>query len=55
MRFNVAGHMQPESNTYWYPSARLFDYLLRYMRLEPIDCLFARHSGQASCGSQRRS
>jgi SAM-dependent methyltransferase len=44
MRFNVAGHMQREANTYWYPTARLFDYLLRYFRLEPIDCLFAPHS-----------
>jgi SAM-dependent methyltransferase len=44
MRFNVAGHMQPEANTFWYPTARLFDYLLRYFRLEPIDCLFSPHA-----------
>jgi 2-polyprenyl-3-methyl-5-hydroxy-6-metoxy-1,4-benzoquinol methylase len=44
MRFNVAGQMQREANTYWYPTARLFDYLLRYLRLEPIDCVFIPHS-----------
>jgi 2-polyprenyl-3-methyl-5-hydroxy-6-metoxy-1,4-benzoquinol methylase len=44
MRFNVAGQMQRETNTYWYPTARLLDYLLRYLRLQPIDCIFLPHS-----------
>jgi 2-polyprenyl-3-methyl-5-hydroxy-6-metoxy-1,4-benzoquinol methylase len=44
MRFNVAGHMQREANTYWYPTARLLDYLLRYLRLQPIDCAFLPHA-----------
>jgi SAM-dependent methyltransferase len=44
MRFNVAGELQEEPNTYWYPSATLLDYMLRYLRLQPIDCLFLPHS-----------
>jgi 2-polyprenyl-3-methyl-5-hydroxy-6-metoxy-1,4-benzoquinol methylase len=44
MRFNVAGQMQREANTFWYPTAGLLDYLLRYMRLQPIDCMFLPHA-----------
>jgi SAM-dependent methyltransferase len=44
MDFNAAGRMQADVNTFWYPSARLFDYLLRYLRLAPIDCVFLSHS-----------
>ena len=44
MRFNVAGEMQREANTFWYPTAGLLDYLLRYLRLQPIDCMFLPHS-----------
>jgi 2-polyprenyl-3-methyl-5-hydroxy-6-metoxy-1,4-benzoquinol methylase len=44
LEFNVAGRLQPEANTFWYASASLLDYLLRYLRLEPIDCLFCPHA-----------
>ncbi len=44
MDFNAAGRMQTERNTFWYPSVGLFDYMLRYMRLTPIDCLFVPHA-----------
>jgi 2-polyprenyl-3-methyl-5-hydroxy-6-metoxy-1,4-benzoquinol methylase len=44
MDFNAAGRMLGEANTFWYPSARLLDYMLRYMRLVPIDCAFLPHS-----------
>jgi 2-polyprenyl-3-methyl-5-hydroxy-6-metoxy-1,4-benzoquinol methylase len=44
MDFNAAGRLQSEANTFWYPSIGLFDYLLRYMRLQPIDCSFLSHS-----------
>jgi hypothetical protein len=43
MHFNAAGRMQSEANTFWYPSTRLFDYMLRYMRLAPVDCVFLPH------------
>ncbi len=43
MEFNVAGGLHEHDNTFWYLSARLLDYLLRYLRLEPIDCLFLPH------------
>jgi 2-polyprenyl-3-methyl-5-hydroxy-6-metoxy-1,4-benzoquinol methylase len=39
MDFN-AGRMWGEGNTFWFPSARLLDYVLRYLRLLPVDCLF---------------
>jgi 2-polyprenyl-3-methyl-5-hydroxy-6-metoxy-1,4-benzoquinol methylase len=40
MDFNRAGRMWAEGNTFWFPAVGLLDYLLRYMRLEPVDCLF---------------
>lgn len=44
MDFNAEGRMQAEANTFWYPSARLLDYMLRYMRLAPLDCAFLPHT-----------
>lgn len=43
MDFNVAGRLQTEANTFWYPTVELFDYMLRYMRLMPIDCSLLPH------------
>ncbi|HEX2087419.1 MAG TPA: methyltransferase domain-containing protein, partial [Solirubrobacteraceae bacterium] len=42
MDFNARGRMWAEGNTFWFPSVALLDYLLRYLRLEPVDCLFRR-------------
>jgi SAM-dependent methyltransferase len=44
MHFNHAGRLQTEGNTFWYISIKLFDYLLRYLKLAPIDCLYVKHS-----------
>lgn len=43
MEFNNAGKLQTENNTFWYPSVALFDYLLRYFRLAPVDALAYRY------------
>lgn len=43
MEFNDAGRLQAEPNTFWYLSVKLFDYLLRYLKLAPLDCLFVPH------------
>ena len=40
MDFNVGGRMWAEGNTFWFPSVALLDYILRYLRLVPIDCAF---------------
>ena len=40
MEFNDRGKLQREATTYWYPSIPLYDYLLRYFELLPIDCLY---------------
>jgi SAM-dependent methyltransferase len=40
MEFNDRGKLQREATTYWYPSIPLFDYLLRYFKLVPIDSLY---------------
>lgn len=40
MEFNDRGKLQREATTYWYPSIPLYDYLLRYFKLLPIDCLY---------------
>jgi SAM-dependent methyltransferase len=44
MHFNNAGRLQTEANTFWYMSINLLDYLLRYLKLAPIDCLYFHHS-----------
>jgi SAM-dependent methyltransferase len=44
MEFNTGGRLQEEPNIFWYVSVPLFDYLLRYLRLAPIDCLYVAHS-----------
>lgn len=41
--FNAAGRLQEEPNTFWYLSTGLLDYMLRYLRLAPIDCLYVPH------------
>lgn len=43
MYFNNAGRLQTEANTFWYISVNLLDYILRYLRLAPIDCLYVHH------------
>ena len=40
MDFNAAGRLWAEGNTFWFSSVTLLDYLLRYLRLRPVDCLF---------------
>jgi 2-polyprenyl-3-methyl-5-hydroxy-6-metoxy-1,4-benzoquinol methylase len=44
MQFNDRGLLQREEQTFWYLSAPLFEYLLRFFRLEPIDCLYHPYS-----------
>jgi SAM-dependent methyltransferase len=41
--FNAGGALQEEINTFWYLSTGLLDYLLRYLRLVPIECLYQPH------------
>jgi 2-polyprenyl-3-methyl-5-hydroxy-6-metoxy-1,4-benzoquinol methylase len=43
MQFNNAGRLQEETNTFWYMSVPTLDYLLRYLKLAPIDCLYISH------------
>jgi 2-polyprenyl-3-methyl-5-hydroxy-6-metoxy-1,4-benzoquinol methylase len=43
MQFNNAGRLQEEVNTFWYLSVRALDYLLRYLKLAPVDCLYIPH------------
>lgn len=43
MEFNNAGRLQEEQNTFWYLSTGFLDYLLRYLRLLPIDCEWVDH------------
>jgi SAM-dependent methyltransferase len=48
MEFNDRGKLQREATTYWYPSIPLYDYLLRYFKLLPIDCLYHPYAGDDS-------
>jgi 2-polyprenyl-3-methyl-5-hydroxy-6-metoxy-1,4-benzoquinol methylase len=43
MEFNNAGKLQTEVNTFWYLSVNVFDYMLRYFQLEPIDFIYYKH------------
>ena len=43
MEFNKGGRFQSEPNTFWYLTIPLFDYMLRYFQLEPIDCLLYQY------------
>ena len=43
MQLNNAGRLQEEINTFWYLSLGALDYLLRYLKLAPIDCLYISH------------
>jgi hypothetical protein len=43
MQLNNAGRLQDEINTFWYLSIGALDYLLRYLKLAPIDCLYISH------------
>jgi SAM-dependent methyltransferase len=43
MQLNNAGRLQEEVNTFWYLSVPALDYLLRYLKLAPIDCLYIPH------------
>lgn len=39
MEFNNSGRFQSEINTFWYLTFPMFDYMLRYFQLAPIDFL----------------
>jgi SAM-dependent methyltransferase len=41
MEFNNSGRIQNESNTFWYITVPFLDYMLRYFKLAPIDCIFS--------------
>lgn len=43
MELNNGGRLQEELNTFWYVSVNALDYLLRYLKLEPIDSLYLPH------------
>lgn len=46
MEFNNGGRLQSELNTFWYLTIPMFDYMLRYFQLAPIDCLYYKHPPQ---------
>ena len=48
MEFNNGGRMQTENNTFWYVSVKLFDYMLRYLKLSPQDCIYVPHTAVKS-------
>lgn len=53
--FNRAGDLQSESNTFWYLSLPLLDYMLAYLRLVPVDLEYMPlnlhgRGGRSDCG-----
>ncbi len=52
MHFNDRGRMQVEPNTFWYLSVPLLDYLLRYLRLAPLELRFLAHESVVNVRGQ---
>ena len=46
MHFNYKGAFQKEVNTFWYMSPKCFDYILRFLKLAPIDCIWTETTDQ---------
>ena len=44
MEFNDGGRLQEETNTFWYLSVKYFDYMLRFLKLQPVDFAYYPHS-----------
>lgn len=44
MEFNDRGRLQEEQDTFWYISIKLLDYMLRYLGLAPMDCMYVPHT-----------
>jgi len=43
MEFNNHGRFQEEANTFWYITIPLLEYMLKMLKLKPIDCLYYPH------------
>ena len=43
MEFNGGGRLQEETNTFWYLSVKYLDYMLRFLKLQPLDFAFYPH------------
>jgi 2-polyprenyl-3-methyl-5-hydroxy-6-metoxy-1,4-benzoquinol methylase len=50
LHFNAAGSIYNAPSSYWFPTVRCLEYLLRYARLLPLDCAFV-YEGLA-CGAR---
>jgi len=48
--FNAGGRMHADGNTFWFFSVTLLEYVLRYLRLRPIDCEFMPNHAWARPG-----
>ena len=46
MEYNAGGRLQTEANTFWYPSARLFEEWVRSFKMRVEDCLYMPFEGQ---------
>jgi 2-polyprenyl-3-methyl-5-hydroxy-6-metoxy-1,4-benzoquinol methylase len=44
LEFNTRGGLQGETNTFWYHSVPMLEYLIRYFKMVPIDCLYYPNS-----------
>ncbi len=43
MEFNDGGRLQEETNTFWYLSVKYLDYMLRFLKLQPLDFAYYPH------------
>ena len=44
LEFNHAGHLQRETNTFWYHTVPMLEHLIRYFKMVPIDFLYCPHT-----------
>lgn len=53
LEFNDGGKLQEERNTFWYFSPKLLDYVLRYLKLAPVDAAFTPYERYRPEGKER--
>jgi SAM-dependent methyltransferase len=46
--FNAGGQLANDCHNYWNLSVGLLDYLLRYFKLKPLDCLYSEIDGRTA-------
>lgn len=55
MAFNRGGDFQSETNTFWYLSIPMLEYMVRYFNMTPIDCLYQPAAASEEAGAETQA